>query len=207
MLNTNHTHSTHFNRNEQPLTTATGSALPRWLRLVGIVLLSLLVLVISWLLITNLFLTGLLAGETAPLFRGTTLAGEAIDLAAYRGQPVMLTFWSPECFACREELPAIQALSVDPNNAMQLVTVVSHIPAAEVRKFVAEAGLTFPIIVDEAGTIAKSYAVSGIPFTYFIGPHGLIDQAVIGAGNAGALESTLSTWLHSCQIDEVCEVK
>ena len=207
MLNTNHTHSTHFNRNEQPLTTATRPAWQRWLRLVGIVLLSLLVLVISWLLITNLFLTGLPAGETAPLFRGTTLAGEAIDLAAYRGQPVMLTFWSPECFACREELPAIQALSVDPNNAMQLVTVVSHIPAAEVRKFVAEAGLTFPIIVDEAGTIAKSYAVSGIPFTYFIGPHGLIDQAVIGAGNAGALESTLSTWLHSCQIDEVCEVK
>lgn len=207
MLNTNRPHSAHLTLNEQPLTTPKRSAWQRWLRPIGIVLLSLLVLAIGWILVTNLFLRGLPAGQTAPLFTGTTLQGDTVDLAAYRKQPVMLTFWSPDCFACREELPAIQALSVDPNNSMQLVTVVSHMPMAEVRKFVAEAGLTFPIIVDEAGTIAKSYAVSGIPFTYFIGPDGLIDQAVIGAGNAGALENTLSTWLQSCQIDEVCAVK
>ncbi len=207
MLTNNHTQRDYLLLREQPLPTPQRPDRQRWLRRGGIVLLSLLTLAIGWILIVNLFLNGLPAGQVAPAFSGTTLDGQPVDLAAYHTQPVMLTFWSPDCFACREELPTLQVLSTDPSNAMQLITVVSHMAEADVRQFVAEAGLTFPVIVDEAGTIAQRYEVSGIPFTYFIGPDGLIDQAVIGAGGAGVLESTLSAWLYSCQIDEVCSVE
>jgi len=207
MLNTNHTQNPVFTLRSQPLSAPIRPRWRRWLRLVGIGGLSLLLLAISWLLLTNLLWTGLPAGQPAPSVQGTTLTGEQLDLAAYRGQPVMLTFWSPDCFACRQELPTLQALATDPNNALHLITVVSHVPTAEVRQFVAEAGLTFPIIVDEPGTIAQRYAVSGIPFTYLIGPDGLIDQALIGAGAEGELAGSLTSWLHSCPIDEVCTVE
>ncbi|MEZ4614528.1 MAG: TlpA disulfide reductase family protein [Caldilineaceae bacterium] len=128
-------------------------------------------------------------------------------MADFNGQPVMLTFWSPDCFACREELPALQALANDANAEMQLITIVSHMAPAEVAQFVAAEQLTFPVIVDEPGTIAKTYAVSGIPFTYFIDQSGRIDQAVMGAGAEGELQNQLFTWLQSCQIDEVCGVE
>lgn len=207
MLNTNHTQNPVFTLSDQPQPVTARPRWRRWLRLSGIGGLSLLALAISWILLTNLLWTGLPTGQPAPSFQGTTLAGEQFDLAAYREQPVMLTFWSPDCFACRQELPTLQALSADPSNELQLITVVSHLSEAEVRQFVAEAGLTFPIIVDEPGTIAQHYDVSGIPFTYLIGPDGLIDQALIGAGAEGELAGTLTGWLHRCQIDEVCTVE
>jgi peroxiredoxin len=172
-----------------------------------IIVLALVTAAIVSVLLANLVWTGLPSGTAAPHFQGETLAGHSFDLAAQQGQPVMLTFWSPECFACREELPALQALATDPNAEMQLITVVSGMDAAAVADFVAAEGLTFPVIVDPSGAIAQQYEVKGIPFTYFIDQSGQIDEAVRGAGAEGELQDQLFTWLKSCQIGEACTVE
>lgn len=192
---------------ERPELTPNRHAMRRWLRFTLIGILVLLTGFIVNLLLVNLLFTGLPTGSRAPLFQGEALDGQLIDLAQGQGQPVMLTFWSPDCFACREELPTLQALAGDPNAEMQLITVVSHMEEALVADFVAEQGLTFPILVDPAGTIAEQYEVSGIPFTYFIDGNGLVDEVVMGAGREGALQDQLSHWLNSCRIDEVCAVE
>ncbi|MCB0063977.1 MAG: redoxin domain-containing protein [Caldilineaceae bacterium] len=179
----------------------------RYWRLALIGLLVVLTFFIVNILLTNLVFTGLPVGTNAPFFHGVTLDGQAIDLAQERGQPVMLTFWSPDCFACREELPALQALADDPNVEMQLVTVVSHLEPTVVAEFVEQQQLTFPILVDPAGTIAEQYEVSGIPFTYLIDQNGVIDEKVMGAGQEGELQNQLGLWLNSCRIDEVCAVE
>ncbi|MEZ4661397.1 MAG: redoxin domain-containing protein [Caldilineaceae bacterium] len=103
-----------------------GTTMRRWLRRFSIGVLAVLTMAIGYLLLVNLVWTGLAAGTVAPQFAGTALDGSQIDLAQERGQPVMLTFWSPDCFACREEVPALQALASDPNTNMQLITVVSR---------------------------------------------------------------------------------
>lgn len=210
MLNQNLNHRANATATElvdQPQPTLSRSTLRRWLRPLIIILLALVTAAIVSILLTNLVWTGLPVGTTAPLFQGTALNGEPVDLAQERGKPVMLTFWSPDCFACREELPALQALANDPTATMQLITVVSRLEATEVAQFAAEQGLTFTILVDPTGTIAQQYEVSGIPFTYFIDQSGRIDQAVMGAGNEGDLQNSLFTWLKSCQIGEACSVK
>ncbi|MEZ4705856.1 MAG: redoxin domain-containing protein [Caldilineaceae bacterium] len=185
----------------------TGSIVRRWLRRSSIAVLAVLTIAIVYLLLVNLVWTGLPAGTSAPQFTGTALDGSPIDLAQQRGQPVMLTFWSPDCFACREELPALQALANDANTNMQLITVVSRMDAQEVAQFAAAQGLTFSILVDPSGAIAQQYEVSGIPFTYFIDQNGQIDQAVIGAGPEGELQSNVFSWLQTCQIGEVCSAE
>lgn len=179
----------------------------RWLRLLVLSALALVVAALVTLLLTNLVFTGLPLNTNAPYFVGTTLNDEQLDLAALRGQPVMLTFWSPDCFACREELPALQALAADPNTDMQLVTIVSHLEPTAVEEFATEQGLTFPILVDPAGTIAEEYEVSGIPFTYLIDQNGVIDEKVMGAGQEGELQNQLGLWLNSCQVDAACTVE
>lgn len=148
---------------------------------------------------------GLEAGQPAPTFRSHDLNGKALSLAAYAGKPVMLTFWSPDCSACREELPALQTIANDVNADVTLLTVVSKVPTAEVQQFVAEAGLTFPVIIDEAGSIAAAYEIVGVPVSYFINPDGMIDHSTIGAGRAGDLENNLFAWLSTCNLDEVCK--
>lgn len=179
----------------------------RWLRLL-ILLVSLAVVAGAInILLANLVFTGLPIGTSAPHFTGTTLDGEQLNSTELHGQPMMLTFWSPDCFACREELPALQALAGDPDAEMQLVTVVSHLEPTVVAKFVEQQQLTFPILVDPAGTIAEQYEVSGIPFTYLIDQNGVIDEKVMGAGQTGELQHQLGLWLNSCRIDEVCAVE
>ena len=148
---------------------------------------------------------GLDAGQPAPTFSGHDLNGNPLRLADYQGKPVMLTFWSPDCGACREELPTLQAIASDPNADITLLTIVSKVPAAEVQQFVTEAGLTFPILVDEPGTIATAYEITGIPVSYFINPDGKIDHSIIGAGSEDTLRNDLFTWLGTCNLEEVCK--
>lgn len=179
----------------------------RWVRPLLIIVLALMVAAIASVLLASLVYTGLPVGTAAPKFQGQGLNGEKIDLATYSGQPVMLTFWSPDCSVCVKELPELQALADDPNAEMQLITVVSYMERTKLNDFVTEQNLTFPIIVDPAGTIAQQYEVQGVPFTYFIDQNGLVDQAVLGGGNEGELQNQLVAWLESCQIDEVCSVE
>ncbi|MCB0080845.1 MAG: redoxin domain-containing protein, partial [Caldilineaceae bacterium] len=80
-----------------------GSMWRRGLRRLSIGVLALLTAAIVYLLLVNLVWTGLPTGAASPQFAGTALDGSQVDLAQQQGQPVMLTFWSPDCFACREE--------------------------------------------------------------------------------------------------------
>ena len=43
----------------------------------------------------------------APPIVGTTLDGDAFDLAAYAGRPVIVNFWGPSCVPCRDEFPLL----------------------------------------------------------------------------------------------------
>lgn len=176
----------------------------RWTACAGALLLAPILAIAVFVVLTNVLWRGLAPGEPAPHFAARALSGETIRLADYAGRPVMLTFWSPDCFACREELPALQEVAGNPGVAV--ITVVSHMPAAEVEAFMRTETLTFPVVVDAEGAIPQQYKVSGIPFTYFIAPDGQIDRAVMGAGEPGDLQSTLQRWLKTCGIDAPCAV-
>jgi len=41
--------------------------------------------------------------------RGTTLEGQAFDLASLRDKVVLLVFWSTECAVCRDKMPELRA--------------------------------------------------------------------------------------------------
>lgn len=176
----------------------------RLLRRTLIGLLALLVILVLYLLMVALT-DGLKIGTAAPEFVGTTLQGKTIRLADFHGQPTMLVFWSPDCSACRHELPAIQAIADDPNRQVKLVTVVSYVPTEEVSAFAKANDLHFPVISDESGQISKQYNVHGIPFTYLINGEGRIDNTVVGSGDQNTLSSKLGAWMSTCDVQEVCK--
>jgi len=177
----------------------------RFLYIGGAVVTLILILMILFTLLTNVWWTGLPTGDVAPNFAGQDLQGKPVQLSDYRGKPVMVTFWSPDCFACREELATLQAIAQKPDSDMVLLTVVAHPTAAEVKDFVQKEGLAFPVIMDEQATITTQYKVHGEPFTYFISPDGRIEQKVIGAGQPGELHNNLLAWLKTCSANTVCK--
>jgi cytochrome c biogenesis protein CcmG/thiol:disulfide interchange protein DsbE len=123
------------------------------------------------------------SGFVAPDFVADTLGGESLHLIDVRGKPVILNLWASWCPPCKAEMPALQRVYTDYASQGLLVIAVnmtyqdSRDAAAQ---FVAAHQLTFPILLDDTGEISRSYQLSALPTTYFIGADGKIRDVVIG---------------------------
>ena len=92
---------------------------------------------------------GVAIGQPAPRIVGTTLDGQAIDLASYAGRPVVLNFWGPTCIPCRDEFPLLEAkLAEHADDKLAIVGVLTDDPVPLARDFVAEFGATWPTVED-----------------------------------------------------------
>jgi peroxiredoxin len=118
---------------------------------------------------------GLAPGYVAPELTLTDLQGETVRLSDLRGQPVLINFWAVWCTFCRIELPEMQEVYQEHRDSGFVILAVDvQEEAAEVRAFVEELGLTFPILLDSGGAVTRAYRVRGLPTSYFVGADGII---------------------------------
>jgi len=134
-----------------------------------------------------------IAGHPAPDFELQSLGGETFTLADFKGKPVLINFWATWCGPCRAEMPEFQEAAVD--NADDLVIIGINNVAGDDREriddFVDELGVTFLILLDEDGSISKSYQVRGLPMTLFIDRDGMVNEVFTGALNKAYIESKI----------------
>jgi len=134
------------------------------------------------------------ARRATPDFTLDTLDGAKFKLADHIGQPVVVNFWATWCLPCRAELPAFEEVYRN-NRAQGLVVVGVDVAESpdEVARFVAEAGLTFPIALDTSGETTELYRIQGMPTTFFVGRDGQIKDMVIGGPlTQAAIESKVA---------------
>ena len=116
--------------------------------------------------------------------------GQEVTLADYRGQVVMINLWATWCPPCREEMPAIQAVYQDYKDKGLVVLAINTTfqdSETDVRAFVKEYKLDFPILFDRTGDVSKRYQLRGLPSTFFIDRKGVIQLVVVG----GPMDETL----------------
>ena len=115
------------------------------------------------------------APRQAPDFEMESLDGRILRLADYRGQVVLLNFWSTTCPPCREELPEIERLHRDYAQDGLAVVAVSAIGSpATVREYVNQRRFSFAIALDDGRDVSRRYRVSAIPHTVLIDRAGMI---------------------------------
>jgi thioredoxin-dependent peroxiredoxin len=137
-------------------------------------------------------------GETAPEFRGTTQSGETLELARYRGRPLVLYFYpkahtsgcAREARGFAQQYPELQQAGID-------VVGVSVDSVESQRSFAEQCGVPFPLIADRDKSIARSYGVLGIlglarRVTFFVGPDGRVQEVVEGLLPGPHLERALA---------------
>lgn len=117
-------------------------------------------------------------GHPAPEFTLTTLDGDEVSLSDFRGQPVILNFWASWCGPCRVEMPDLQK-TYDTHGEDGVVVLGINLTRREnslddVPAFIDEFDLTFPIVLDEEGEVAKLYQVRGQPASVFIDANGIV---------------------------------
>jgi cytochrome c biogenesis protein CcmG/thiol:disulfide interchange protein DsbE len=125
--------------------------------------------------------SGATIGAPAPPITGTTLDGSDLDLAAYRGRPVVVNFWASWCTPCRDEFPVLaDALAAHEGDGMALVGVLFKDDPAPATAFVEDFGATWPTVDDPDDAIAGAYRVVAPPQTYFIDAEGIVRGVHIG---------------------------
>ncbi len=133
------------------------------------------------------------AGFLAPDFTLTTLEGEVVTLSSFRGKAVLINYWTSWCPPCRAEMPAIQRAYEayrDRGFVVLAVNGTNQDALSDVQNFVLEYNLTFPILLDEAGSVGSLYRINALPTSFFIRPDGIIEEVVIGGPMSEALIST-----------------
>lgn len=134
-------------------------------------------------------------GQPAPNFTLTDLDGRAVQLADFRGRPVLLNFFASWCGPCAKELPVMRAAQDRfKDQGLQLVLVNLQEDPAAVRGFVERLGLAgVPVLIDERGAVtAGTYWVPTIPSTFFIDANGVIQAKGVGELDAAGLQRGLA---------------
>lgn len=118
-------------------------------------------------------------GDEAPNFTIKYLDGTTRQLSDLRGKVVMLQFTAGWCKVCRKEMPHIeaeiwQAHKDNPNFA--LVAVDLKESRDKVEKFINDMKITYPLTLDEDGSIFSLYTEKGAGVTrnIIIDPDGTI---------------------------------
>jgi thiol-disulfide isomerase/thioredoxin len=118
---------------------------------------------------------------------GTTLDGDPLTLASYRGKPVVLNVWYSTCGPCRKEAPALnqahEQLAPEGVTFVGLDTVDPDPQAA--KAFERTFGTPYPTLFDEDGRslLALRGAVppNAVPTTLVLDQEGRIAARVSGA--------------------------
>jgi len=102
------------------------------------------------------------------------IRGEPVSLRRFIGKkPVLLVFWATWCPHCNTMVPEINRLHSDPAIAdrMQILALDYLESPQKVESFIRRKKVSYPVLLDRKGTVARMYRVVGIP-TYV-----LIDRA------------------------------
>jgi peroxiredoxin len=130
---------------------------------------------------------GLKVGAKAPDFELKTLAGETVKLSNLKGKKVMLNFWATWCPPCKAEMPDMEKFYKESGKDVVILSVNID-PQLDVKGFVKQYGITFPILLDEKDVVNETYQILSIPTTYFINSKGVIQNKFTGAMNLGSMK-------------------
>lgn len=111
-------------------------------------------------------------GAATPEFKLLSITGDTLSLQQYRGKVVLLDFWQTWCAPCVEEIPHLKSLVEKyQRRGLVVIGITTRGDAEETKKlyeFVRDHGVNYPTLLDDRGTIASLYNVSGYPHTFIL---------------------------------------
>ena len=136
----------------------------------------LLLLVVVTSVAVNLYKTRNTATGPAPALSTVSIYGEPLSLANQQ-QPVLVHFWATWCPVCSLEHDSIDSIAKD----YPIITIAMQSGnAEELIQFMRQEQLSFPVVEDDDGLIARHWQVSGVPASFIMSPSGEIKFVEVG---------------------------
>lgn len=143
--------------------------------------------------------SGLQIGDPAPTVTLIDFNGQAVALPeAYKGKVVLVRFWSLDCGFCDKDMLLAFETFYQKYKDRGFIPVAVNEGRADktderLKKFT---HLTYPMLVDEYGLVAKRFGVIGLPATFVIDEEGIVRDKITGEAGIDEYEKRFTTILY-----------
>ena len=112
-------------------------------------------------------------------FQATSLTGTSYSLESLKGKFVVLSFWATWCMPCRAEIPILNSIYEELHDDGLVILGITAEENAVVQDFLADRPVSYPVILDEYGSITNRYSVQAYPTLVLIDKNGkVVDRAM-----------------------------
>lgn len=138
-------------------------------------------------------------GEPPPPFTLTALQGGPVDLPAdLQDQVVVVRFWADWCPFCEGEMRSIEPVyRAYKDQGLRLLAVNVRQDAKAAAAFVEPLGISYEVLLDEDGAVARAYGVSGLPTTFFLDRQGRLVTRILGESTPAVFEDLVKGLLRA----------
>lgn len=140
-------------------------------------------------------------GDRAPEFKLKAINGKTVSLSDLRKgttKLVVIDFWATNCPPCVAEIPHLQKLYQKYNKRGLVMVGISGYRGdtiEDVKSFVKDNKMTYPIPYDPGRKVLMKYGVRGLPTLFMIDKQGIIRNVEIGYTPPEILESEIKALL------------
>lgn len=126
----------------------------------------------------------------SPKLNLTDIRGDTRSLSDHQGQVVLVNLWATWCPPCKAEMPTLQAYHDKyADSGFTVIAVNDGDPAEDVRQFVKEYGLTFPVWLDPTySATEEAFKTMNLPSSFVIDRGGTVRLFWVGEINMKNLE-------------------
>ena len=125
----------------------------------------------------------------APVVSLNDVNGKPVSLTNYQGKVVLVNMWATWCPPCREEMPTLKDFYDDhAGDGFVIIGLNDGDPASDVRDFVTQYGLTFPVWLDPNYTSETIFGTTNLPSSFLVDRQGTIRLQWVGAISRAMLD-------------------
>ena len=128
-----------------------------------------------------------------PALKVAALDGKTFDLAAQRGQWVVVNFWATWCGPCLKEMPELSALDAMREHVEVIGLDYEEIEPDALKAFMQKHPVVYPIAIVDVYDPPKDFeAPRGLPTTYLIAPDGKVAKHFLGPVTANDIDEAIA---------------
>ncbi len=123
-------------------------------------------------------------GQAPPALVLPDLDGREVDLAALKGDVVLVNFWATWCEPCRDEMPSLNQLQQRlRGRRFKVLAVNVGEGRARIQQFLASAPVDFAVLRDAESVAIKAWRTRVLPTSFLVDQNGMLRYQLVGAAD------------------------
>jgi cytochrome c biogenesis protein CcmG, thiol:disulfide interchange protein DsbE len=115
-----------------------------------------------------------------------------VNVADFRGEPLVVNFWATWCAPCVKEMPDLQEVAAQAEGKVAFLGIDVEDAPPNAEPFVEQLGITYPLALDPRREYSRQVNNFGMPTTLFVDADGLVRYRHTGALDADQLRALIA---------------